>query len=77
MLTSVDLEGTGLGFDYNLYRIVSKVSKTPIIASGGAGKVEHLKRLFSKTNCSAVAIADLLHIQKENIKKIKSDLKLR
>ena len=77
LLTSVDLEGTGLGFDYNLYRIASRVSKTPIIASGGAGKVEHLKRLFSKTNCSAVAIADLLHIQKENIEKIKSDLKLR
>ena len=65
----MDFEGTGLGFDYNLYRIASRVSKTPIIASGGAGKVEHLKRLFGKTNCSAVAIAIYYMFKKKILKK--------
>tara|TARA_B100001248_G_C27292418_1_gene413127 strand:- start:78 stop:809 length:732 start_codon:yes stop_codon:yes gene_type:complete len=77
LLTSVDFEGTGLGFDYNLYKIASKISKTPIIASGGAGKIEHIKKLLRERSCSAVAIADLLHIQNKKINEIKKNLKIK
>ena len=77
LLTSVDLEGTRMGFDYNLYNIVSKVSKCPIIASGGAGSHKHIERVFKETKCSAVAVADLLHIQNQSIDKIKKRLRLK
>ena len=77
LLTSVDFEGTGLGFDYHLYKIASKISKTPIIASGGAGKIEHIKKLLRERSCSAVAIADLLHIQNKKINEIKKNLKIK
>jgi cyclase len=71
LLTSIDLEGTRMGFDYNLYNIVSKISKCPIIASGGAGSHKHIGRVLKETRCSAVAVADLLHIQNQSIDKIK------
>lgn len=74
LLTSIDFEGTREGFDYNLYKIASKVSKCPVIASGGAGNLDHIKKLSKKTNCSAVALADLLHVQKYKIDKIKKKL---
>ena len=77
LLTSIDLEGTRMGFDYNLYNIVSKISKCPIIASGGAGSHKHIGRVLKETRCSAVAVADLLHIQNLSIDKIKKKLRLK
>ena len=77
LLTSIDLEGTRMGFDYNLYNIVSKISKCPIIASGGAGSHKHIGRVLKETRCSAVAVADLLHIQNQSIDKIKKKLRLK
>ena len=77
LLTSIDLEGTRMGFDYNLYNIVSKISKCPIIASGGAGSHKHIGRVLKETRCSAVAVADLLHIQNQSIDKIKKRLRLK
>ncbi len=76
LLTCIDNEGTGLGFDYDLYKIASKISKCPIIASGGAGNINHMKKIISYTNCSAIALADFLHIQNNNIKETKKKLKL-
>ena len=57
--------------------IVSKISKCPIIASGGAGSHKHIGRVLKETRCSAVAVADLLHIQNQSIDKIKKKLRLK
>jgi imidazole glycerol-phosphate synthase subunit HisF len=63
VITSVDNEGTGLGFDLKLTKDVSNAVSIPVIAHGGAGKPDHIKSALDKNNgnASAVAIASILH----------------
>jgi cyclase len=61
LLTSVDRDGTGLGFDINLIKSVTEVVAIPVIAHGGAGKMEDVKELIEETNIDAVALASVLH----------------
>lgn len=63
MLTSVDQEGTGKGFDLQLIELVSKEVSVPIIASGGMGEVKHIHQAIS-SGADAVAMADVLHYNK-------------
>lgn len=61
ILTSVDKEGTGSGFDYELInKIISNVN-IPVIVHGGAGSKSHLFNLFSETPADSVAVASILH----------------
>lgn len=61
LLTSIDREGTGTGFDLALVKMVSQAVSIPIIASGGAGTFEHVKEVIQQAEASAVAIASLFH----------------
>jgi imidazole glycerol-phosphate synthase subunit HisF len=61
LLTSVDKEGTGEGFDLELTRMVSESVPIPVIACGGAGKVDDLASAVVKGKASAVACASILH----------------
>lgn len=61
VLTSVDNEGTGNGFNLELTKMVSDSVSIPVIAHGGCGKVEHIKDVLFNTNASAVAIASIIH----------------
>jgi cyclase len=61
LVTSVDQEGTKRGFDIDLYKKVRAVSKVPVIASGGAGTLVHIKELYEKTGVNGVALASVLH----------------
>jgi cyclase len=61
LLTSIDNEGTGKGFDVELIKKVSEAVKIPVIAHGGAGKLEHIDEIFNSSKASAVAISSLLH----------------
>jgi cyclase len=61
LLTSVDKDGTGLGFDIDLIKSVTEVVAIPVIAHGGAGKMEDVKELIEQTNIDAVALASVLH----------------
>jgi cyclase len=72
MLTSVDREGTGKGFDIELTRMVTSAVSIPVIAHGGAGKVEDISEVILKTDVNAVAISSLLHY--DYIKQCKVDL---
>ncbi len=70
VLTSVDREGTGEGFDLELIKmVVSKVS-IPVIAHGGAGNITHIKEAI-ETKADAVALASMLHY--DFIKKVISE----
>ena len=60
-LTSVDMEGTGLGFDYNLMRNVSTSVSVPVIAHGGASSKEDIKKVINDCKADAVALASVLH----------------
>jgi cyclase len=61
LLTSVDREGTGKGFDIDLVRSVADALSIPIIAHGGAGKKEHLLEVIREGHANAVAFASVLH----------------
>ena len=59
--TSVDREGTGEGFDLELTREIAHVVSIPVIAHGGAGRVEHVSEVLRTANVAAVTVASLLH----------------
>lgn len=61
MLTSVDREGSGQGFDIELTKMVTEAVSIPVIAHGGAGRVEHIQEVILKTEVNAVAISSILH----------------
>jgi cyclase len=61
ILTSVDRDGTGKGFDIDLIKMVSSNVNIPVVAHGGAGKYEHIKEVFDMGGANAVAIASILH----------------
>ena len=74
LLTSVDLEGTALGFESDLARQVMSIVSVPVIISGGMGKLEHLSELFQVTDVNAVSCAHVLHYNFLTISEIKSFL---
>lgn len=61
LVTSVDREGTGKGFDLELTRQIAESVPIPVIACGGAGKVEHVKEVISIGKADAVSVASILH----------------
>jgi cyclase len=61
MITSIDREGTGKGYDIELTRLVAQSVTIPVIASGGAGNIEHVFQAISEAKAYAVAVASLLH----------------
>jgi imidazole glycerol-phosphate synthase subunit HisF len=75
LLTSIDTDGTKDGYDIELTKAVSEAVKIPIIASGGAGKMEHFLEVFKKTNCSAALAASVFHFREISIKELKLFLK--
>lgn len=61
LLTSMDHDGTKAGFDIGLLKTVNDAVKIPVIASGGAGSVEHFVDVFEKTNVDAALAASVFH----------------
>jgi len=61
LLTSVDREGTGKGFDLELTRRIATAIGVPVIAAGGAGSVAHVLEAVTEGRADAVCIASLLH----------------
>lgn len=61
LLTSMDHDGTKGGFDNGLLKTVNDAVHIPVIASGGAGKVEHFVDVFEKTNVDAALAASVFH----------------
>ncbi len=61
LLTSVNREGTGTGFDVDLIRSVADALSIPVIAHGGAGKKEHIMEVIRDGHVSAVAFSSILH----------------
>lgn len=61
VVTSINNEGTGRGFDLELTRRIAESVPVPVIASGGAGTIDHLCEVIAKGNADAVSVASLLH----------------
>jgi imidazole glycerol-phosphate synthase subunit HisF len=61
VISSVDREGTGLGYDIELIKSIASKVTVPLIAHGGPGKLQHVKEAITEGKASAVAIASVLH----------------
>lgn len=72
LLTSVDAEGTGKGYDIELVRKVSEMLEIPVIACGGAGNQEHVKEVILDGKADAVSAASIFHYQMVHYMKNKS-----
>ena len=77
LLTSMDCDGTKDGYDIELTRTISESLKIPIIASGGAGTLEHFYKALSEGKADAVLAASIFHFRELTIKEVKEYLKLK
>jgi len=77
LLTSMDRDGTRSGYDIELTRAVSSAVRIPVIASGGAGTLEHFYEALADGGASAVLAASLFHFGEFSIAEVKSYLKGR
>ena len=74
LLTSMDCDGTKNGYDIELTRQMSEAVSIPVIASGGAGKLEHFKDAVTEGKADAVLAASLFHFKELEIKEVKEYL---
>jgi cyclase len=74
LLTSMNADGTKSGFSNEITREVSKSVNIPVIASGGAGSMEHFRDVFTKTTCSAALAASIFHFGEIAIPELKEYL---
>jgi imidazole glycerol-phosphate synthase subunit HisF len=75
LLTSMDCDGTKNGYDIELTRAVSEAVSVPVIASGGAGTLEHLYEALTKGKADAVLAASIFHFKEYTIKQAKEFLR--
>ena len=75
LLTSMDCDGTKAGYDLELTSAISKNASIPVIASGGAGKMEHFYDAFTEGAADAVLAASLFHFKEIEILDLKKYLR--
>jgi imidazole glycerol-phosphate synthase subunit HisF len=63
VITMVDREGTGSGYDIPLIKEVCEIVKVPVVAHGGVGKIEHILEVVEQTQVSGIVLASVLHYQ--------------
>jgi len=77
LLTSMDTDGTQTGYDISLTRKVAERVRLPIIASGGAGKLEHLLAVLREGRADAALVASIFHYRYFSIGEAKDYLQKR
>ncbi|MCM8796799.1 MAG: imidazole glycerol phosphate synthase subunit HisF [Candidatus Omnitrophica bacterium] len=77
LLTSMDYDGTKDGFDMSLTKTVTSAVNIPVIASGGAGKLEHFYSILTEGGADAALAASLFHYQEYSVKEVKRYLQER
>lgn len=74
LVNSIDRDGTGLGFDLALVRLVKQNVRIPVVASSGAGKAEHFVEVFEQTDVEAALAAGIFHRGVVQIAEVKAAL---
>lgn len=74
LLTSIDRDGTQVGYDLELTRAITDAVNIPVIASGGAGTLAHFYDAFAKTNADAALAASLFHDRTLSVPQVKNYL---
>jgi len=77
LVTSMDADGTKKGFDNELNRCIAQVAPIPLIASGGAGTMQHIEEAFTRGMADAALAASIFHFREIDILELKHYLKLR
>jgi imidazole glycerol-phosphate synthase subunit HisF len=77
LLTSIDRDGTRQGFDCKLTAAVSSAVPIPVIASGGAGSLEHFSDVFVEGRADAALAASIFHFSEHSVRKLKEMLRSR
>jgi cyclase len=77
LLTSMDRDGTKDGYDLGLTRAVADAVDVPVIASGGAGTLEHLHAALEEGHASAVLAASIFHYREYSIRECRDYLRAR
>jgi cyclase len=75
LLTSMDRDGTGMGYDLALTRSVAEAVSVPVIASGGVGRLEHLREGVVEGRADAVLVASLFHFGEHTVPEAKRYLR--
>lgn len=74
LLTSMNTDGAKTGFALSITKAVSEAVPIPVIASGGAGTMEHFKTVFAETGCDAALAASIFHFGEIDITSLKQYL---
>jgi cyclase len=74
LLTSMDRDGTGIGFDCELTAAVAAAVSIPVIASGGAGSVQHFVEVFQRGQADAALAASIFHFGIHDIRELKQQV---
>jgi len=77
LLTSMDYDGTKDGYDLPLTKAIAGSLSIPVIASGGAGKLEHFYDCFAESNADAALAASVFHYQEFTVGEVKEYLKTK
>jgi cyclase len=77
LVTSMDRDGTGEGYDLELLRTVSDAVGVPVVASGGAGTLEHFAEALTDGRADAVLAASRFHFEELTIRDVKDHLRRR
>ncbi len=74
VLNSIDADGTKAGFDIEITRLISQMVNVPVVASGGAGKLEHLADVLLNGKADAVLAASIFHFGEYTVGQVKEYL---
>ncbi|MEM3832539.1 MAG: imidazole glycerol phosphate synthase subunit HisF [Thermoprotei archaeon] len=74
LLTSIDRDGTKLGYDLELISSITSNVNIPVIASGGVGSLEHIYQALTKANADAALAASIFHYNEYTIREVKEFL---
>jgi len=74
VVNSVDADGTRDGFEINLTRLIATNVRIPVVASGGAGRPQHLIDVFNEGRADAAIVASMIHTGEYTIAQIKDEL---
>jgi imidazole glycerol-phosphate synthase subunit HisF len=77
LVTSIDRDGTKLGYDLELLRAITSKVNVPVIASGGCGALEHFFQALGEAGCDAALAASLFHYRELTVRQVKDYLEAK
>ena len=74
VLNSIDADGTKAGYDLGITRHISEATSVPIVASGGAGNLDHMAEVLEHGKADAVLAASIFHFEEFTVDEVKQHL---